>query len=90
LAGITCGHFGIPFWRFFVATVIGKAIIKAPSQTAFVVVAFKKGHLDDVIAIIERYVPFLSGKLHPILEAQRKQFHHSGIAPVRVLVRARH
>ena len=28
LAGITCGHFGIPFITFFGATAIGKSIIK--------------------------------------------------------------
>ncbi|CAB1316429.1 unnamed protein product, partial [Coregonus sp. 'balchen'] len=28
LAGITCGHFLVPFWTFFGATLIGKAIIK--------------------------------------------------------------
>ncbi len=28
LAGLTCGHFGIPFWTFFGATLIGKAVFK--------------------------------------------------------------
>ncbi len=28
LAGLTCGHFLIPFWTFFGATCIGKAIVK--------------------------------------------------------------
>ena len=28
LAGISCGHFGIPFKTFFGATAIGKSIIK--------------------------------------------------------------
>lgn len=32
LAGITCGVFLIPFWTFFGATVIGKAIIKMHLQ----------------------------------------------------------
>ena len=32
LAGITCGHFLIPFWTFFGATLIGKAIIKMHIQ----------------------------------------------------------
>ncbi|KAF8401690.1 hypothetical protein HHK36_012636 [Tetracentron sinense] len=32
LAGIMCGQFGIPFWKFFVATLIGKAIIKTHIQ----------------------------------------------------------
>jgi len=28
LCGICCGHFQMPFWRFFGATFIGKALIK--------------------------------------------------------------
>nr|XP_043626434.1 vacuole membrane protein KMS1-like [Erigeron canadensis] len=37
LAGIMCGQFGIPFWEFFLATVLGKAIFKAHIQTVFVI-----------------------------------------------------
>jgi vacuole membrane protein 1 len=32
LAGITCGHFLIPFKTFFIATSIGKALIKTTMQ----------------------------------------------------------
>lgn len=32
LAGIMCGQFGVPFWEFFLATLIGKAIIKTHIQ----------------------------------------------------------
>lgn len=32
LAGIMCGQFGVPFWKFFLATLIGKAIIKTHIQ----------------------------------------------------------
>ncbi|XP_050375002.1 vacuole membrane protein KMS1 isoform X2 [Argentina anserina] len=37
LAGIMCGQFGIPFWKFFLATVIGKAIIKTHLQTVVII-----------------------------------------------------
>lgn len=37
LAGIMCGQFGIPFWKFFLATVIGKAIVKTHIQTVFII-----------------------------------------------------
>ncbi|XP_010935059.1 vacuole membrane protein KMS1 [Elaeis guineensis] len=37
LAGIMCGQFGIPFWKFFLATLTGKAIIKAHIQTVFII-----------------------------------------------------
>lgn len=32
LAGITCGHCLVPFWTFFGATLIGKAVIKMHIQ----------------------------------------------------------
>lgn len=32
LAGITCGHFLVPFWTFFGATLVGKAVIKMHIQ----------------------------------------------------------
>ncbi|XAR54654.1 hypothetical protein NMG60_11029886 [Bertholletia excelsa] len=37
LAGIICGQFGIPFWKFFLATLMGKAIIKTHIQTVFII-----------------------------------------------------
>ncbi|CAK8539157.1 unnamed protein product [Lathyrus sativus] len=37
LAGIMCGQFGVPFWNFFLATLIGKAIIKTHIQTVFII-----------------------------------------------------
>ena len=40
LAGITCGHFKIPFWTFFLATFIGKAIIKVHLQVFFIIFLF--------------------------------------------------
>ncbi|XP_010905216.1 vacuole membrane protein KMS1 [Elaeis guineensis] len=37
LAGIMCGQFGVPFWKFFLATFTGKAIIKTHIQTTFII-----------------------------------------------------
>ncbi|KAJ4840789.1 hypothetical protein Tsubulata_040540 [Turnera subulata] len=37
LAGMMCGQFGVPFWEFFLATLIGKATIKTYIQTAFII-----------------------------------------------------
>lgn len=34
LAGITCGHFLVPFWTFFGATLIGKAVVKMHIQVS--------------------------------------------------------
>lgn len=49
LAGITCGHFLVPFWTFFGATLIGKAIIKMMLQKVFVIVAFSEHHFESMI-----------------------------------------
>jgi uncharacterized membrane protein YdjX (TVP38/TMEM64 family) len=36
LAGILCGQFNIPFWKFFLATLIGKAFIKVYMQVCYI------------------------------------------------------
>ena len=36
LAGITCGHFLVPFPTFFGATLLGKAVIKMHIQVQFI------------------------------------------------------
>jgi membrane protein YqaA with SNARE-associated domain len=37
LCGICCGHFLMPFWTFFIATFLGKAIIRNSYQSIFYV-----------------------------------------------------
>ncbi|CAI9776823.1 unnamed protein product [Fraxinus pennsylvanica] len=46
LAGIMCGQFGIPFWEFFLATLIGKAIVKTHIQTVFIICVCNNQLLD--------------------------------------------
>merc|ERR1719201_1757150 len=52
LAGITCGHFLVPFWTFFGATLIGKAIIKMHIQKIFVILAFNNQLLETAISLL--------------------------------------
>lgn len=40
LCGLVCGHFLMPFHQFFLALVLGKAVVKASSQAAFFVFLF--------------------------------------------------
>lgn len=49
LAGITCGYSLVPFWTFFGATVIGKAIIKMHIQMLFVIVAFNEDYVETFV-----------------------------------------
>ncbi|KAH7573757.1 hypothetical protein JRO89_XS03G0203000 [Xanthoceras sorbifolium] len=76
LAGIMCGQFGIPFWKFFLATVIGKAIIKTHIQTVFIISVCNNQLLDwienELIWILSHVpgfapvLPNLVAKLHAI------------------------
>ncbi|KAG9456445.1 hypothetical protein H6P81_000953 [Aristolochia fimbriata] len=78
LAGIMCGQFGIPFWKFFLATLTGKAIIKAHIQTFFIIsicnnqllewieneVIWVFGHIPGLASVL----PTLISKVHKVKE----------------------
>lgn len=42
MCGIACGHFLLPFWTFFGATFIGKALIKVHFQSAALIAIFSQ------------------------------------------------
>ncbi|KAG8370188.1 hypothetical protein BUALT_Bualt14G0091200 [Buddleja alternifolia] len=71
LAGIMCGQFGIPFWEFFLATMIGKAIIKTHIQTVFIISVCNNQLLhwmENELSIpgLDSILPNLVAKLHSI------------------------
>ncbi|XP_019180096.1 PREDICTED: vacuole membrane protein KMS1-like [Ipomoea nil] len=76
LAGIMCGQFGIPFWEFFFATLIGKAIIKTHIQTVFIISVCNNQLLDwmenkfirvlSFVPGMESILPNVIAKLHAI------------------------
>lgn len=78
LAGIMCGQFGIPFWKFFTATLIGKAIIKTHIQTAFIISVCNNQLLDlienqlvrvlGLIPGVASFLPNIISKLHTARE----------------------
>ncbi|KAK6741380.1 hypothetical protein RB195_009310 [Necator americanus] len=73
LAGITCGHFLVPFWSFFGATLIGKAIVKMHVQMLFVIIAFSEHHLNVVVHHIGR-IPYIGQSIQqPIRDMLHKQ-----------------
>ena len=55
LAGITCGHFLVPFWTFFGATLIGKAVVKMHIQKFFVILAFNESLLNTAVGYIASF-----------------------------------
>ncbi|XP_053563301.1 vacuole membrane protein 1 [Bombina bombina] len=79
LAGITCGHFLVPFWTFFGATLIGKAIVKMHIQKLFVIITFSKHIVEQMVSLIGAVPsigPSLQKPLQEYLESQRKKLHH--------------
>ncbi|KAK2076787.1 hypothetical protein QBZ16_005013 [Prototheca wickerhamii] len=57
LCGITCGHFLMPFWEFFGATLLGKGLIKVAGQTAFFVALFQRQSRERLFAWLEDVLP---------------------------------
>lgn len=73
LAGITCGHFLVPFWSFFGATLIGKAVVKMHVQMLFVIVAFSEHHVENLVHHLGR-IPYVGDLIrHSIREMLQKQ-----------------
>ena len=73
LAGITCGHFLVPFWTFFGATLIGKAVIKMHIQKVFIILAFNETLIETVVSTLVK-IPGIGSKLEgPFKELLAKQ-----------------
>jgi len=54
LAGIFSGLLKLPFWEFFGATLIGKAVIKVSLQTFFMVILFSKPTFEFILDELEK------------------------------------
>ncbi|XP_077254549.1 vacuole membrane protein 1 isoform X2 [Temnothorax americanus] len=78
LAGLTCGHYLIPFWTFFGATLVGKAVVKMHIQQLAVIIAFNEELLDKFISLLA-IVPFVGTKFQEPLKkyfvAQKQKLH---------------
>jgi len=81
LAGITCGHFLVPFWTFFGATLIGKAIIKTHIQQLTVIVAFNENLVSKAVAVLAK-LPVVGSRLEAplghLLKSQKAKLHNKG------------
>jgi large-conductance mechanosensitive channel len=78
LAGITCGHFLVPFWTFFGATLIGKAVIKMHLQKVVVIVAFNELLLEkavDMLALIPVVGKKFQEPFKAFLQNQKERLH---------------
>uniref|UniRef100_A0A8W7NZ03 Transmembrane protein 49 n=1 Tax=Anopheles coluzzii TaxID=1518534 RepID=A0A8W7NZ03_ANOCL len=80
LAGITCGHFLVPFWKFFGATLIGKAVIKMHIQKIFVIISFNESLVDkfiDILALIPMVGVRLQKPFKGFFETQKQRLHRN-------------
>lgn len=80
LAGITCGHFMVPFWKFFGATLIGKAVIKMHIQKIFVIISFNENLVDkfiDILAVIPLVGVRLQKPFKGFFESQKQRLHRN-------------
>ncbi|KAF9198047.1 Vacuolar membrane protease [Haplosporangium sp. Z 27] len=78
LAGITCGHFLIPFSTFFGATFLGKAVVKSSIQTLFVILMFSADTLAKLMGWLEKSAPFIHGYLADGINSQKGALHGEG------------
>lgn len=75
LAGLTCGHLLIPFFTFFLATCLGKAVIKVHLQLFLIIVGFSDKTIKIVLNKIAKHVSAsLSLKLANLVDKQRRIF----------------
>merc|ERR1711994_723283 len=73
LAGITWVQFLVPFWTFFGATLIGKAVIKMHIQKVFIILAFNETLIETVVSSLNK-IPGIGSKLEgPFKELLAKQ-----------------
>ena len=86
LAGITCGYLLVPFWQFFGATAIGKAIVKMHIQKIFVIISFSQHHAEHFVAMIGK-IPYVGEKLQALFEeffeTQKQKLHKSAGSAVK-------
>ncbi|EFJ15115.1 hypothetical protein SELMODRAFT_155951 [Selaginella moellendorffii] len=82
LAGMMCGHFLVPFWKFFLATLLGKAVIKTHIQTIFIILACN-AHLVELILDSLTWslskVPtfsFILPRIRTTLQGAQESFRH--------------
>ncbi|KAL1924605.1 uncharacterized protein VTP21DRAFT_4259 [Calcarisporiella thermophila] len=74
LAGITCGHFQVPFWTFFGATLLGKAFIKATIQGLAIVVISSADTLAAVLIWLRSVWPWLHDLVEGLVRSQATAF----------------
>ena len=63
LCGMACGAFRMPFFTFFLGTILGKGLVKVNIQNLLFVCLFRRGSRDQILSFLDRMLP----KTLPIL-----------------------
>jgi vacuole membrane protein 1 len=77
LCGICCGHFLMPFWTFFSAVFIGKAVIKVAGQLVFFTAIFSqisRNYLRDFAVSAALRVGVKSETVHAAFDQALRKF----------------
>lgn len=77
LCGVCCGHFLMPFMSFFMATFLGKAVIRNSYQSFFYVMLCSEEYLEYIIRWIQHVLPddwALDQTIRDLLEQGRESF----------------
>lgn len=77
LCGMCCGHFLMPFTTFFLATFLGKAVVRNAYQSFLYVLMCHEHYLSRIIETIQYLSPdslHLDESIRSVLEAARESF----------------
>ena len=77
LAGLTCGHFLISFWTFFIATAIGKGWIKVTVQSLMTIVVFSNHMVSRILELVRSISPKAEEFMKAQLEKQRAKLYEA-------------
>eukprot|EP00796_Vickermania_ingenoplastis_P004331 gene4331-3145_t len=86
LCGMACGNFLMPFWTFFSAVLLGKAIVKVSMQAIFFVLLFSGDNMEQIVRWMgdalgrrlpsEWDIPLLVSEAVRLLEKARRSISH--------------
>ena len=74
LCGLASGHFLIPFWTFFGATWIGKAVIKVNLQAIFFIILGTPAYLASLIQLIASFNSDIAEHAQEFLNSKKQTF----------------
>ena len=74
----------LPLDRFWLWTVFGRAVVKAPLEALYVIFLFSKGHVERFLLVLRNYNvhPKIVDMLQQFFTSQRQVFLNPRVSPV--------